>query len=62
MNNSAILHPFKLGTIYILGTNKKVLSGIDNAHLVEHLEKSSPLITEKMTRLHDLLWDDWIDY
>jgi hypothetical protein len=36
--------------IYTLGTNKKALSDKDNAHLVEHLENSSPLIFEELQR------------
>jgi hypothetical protein len=30
--------------------------------MVEHLEKSSPLIIEEVRRQHDLLWDDYLDY
>jgi hypothetical protein len=30
--------------------------------MVEHLEKSSPLIVDEVHRLHDLLWDDYLDY
>ncbi|MBP9852853.1 hypothetical protein KBC77_02575 [Candidatus Saccharibacteria bacterium] len=30
--------------------------------LVEHLEKSSPLIIEEVRRWRDLLWDDYLDY
>lgn len=41
---------------------KKALSGLDNAHLVEHLEKSSPLIVEEMHRWRDLLWDNYLDH
>ncbi|HXR49450.1 MAG TPA: hypothetical protein VN778_00265 [Verrucomicrobiae bacterium] len=30
--------------------------------LVEHLEKSSPLIIEEIHRWSDLLWEDWMDH
>jgi hypothetical protein len=30
--------------------------------MVEHLEKSSPLIVEEIHRWRDLLWDDYLDY
>lgn len=35
IDNSAKVHTPKLSTIYRLGTNKKALSKVDNAHLVE---------------------------
>lgn len=62
MDNSAIVHPSHLSSIYRLGTNKKALSNVDNAHLVEHLEKSTPLIFEEIRRWRYLLWDDYIEY
>jgi hypothetical protein len=30
--------------------------------MVEHLEKSSPLIVDEVRRWRDLLWDDYQDY
>ena len=30
--------------------------------MVDHLEKSSPLIIEEVHRWRDLLWDDYLDY
>jgi hypothetical protein len=30
--------------------------------MVEHLEKSSPLIFEEIARWRDLLWEDWLDF
>lgn len=35
MDNTAKVHPTNLSSIYRLGTNKKALSNLDNAHLVE---------------------------
>ncbi len=35
IDNSAKVHTPNLNTIYRLGTNKKALSDVDNAHLVE---------------------------
>jgi len=40
--------------------NKKALENNSNAFMVEHLEKSSPLIVEEIARWHDLLWDDYL--
>jgi DNA invertase Pin-like site-specific DNA recombinase len=40
-NNSANVHTPSLSTIYRLGTNKKALSDVDNAHLVE-LQGTAP--------------------
>jgi hypothetical protein len=30
--------------------------------MVEHLEKSSPLIVDEIARWHDLLWEDYLYY
>lgn len=62
INNSATVRPHKLSSIYRLGSNKKALSNSDNAHLEEHIEKSSPLIVEEIARWRDLLWEDYFDY
>ncbi len=62
IDNSAKAHTPKLSTIYRLGTNKKALSKVDNALLVEHLEKSSPLIFAEIERWRYLLWDEYIEY
>jgi hypothetical protein len=35
---------------------------ISRVFLVEHLEKSSPLIVKKVHCWRDLLWDDYLDY
>jgi hypothetical protein len=42
-------------TIYRLGTNKKALSDVDNAHLVEHLEKSLHLLMPEYIRWQDII-------
>lgn len=44
-----------------MSLNKKAPAFAD-AFLVEHLEKSSPLIVEEVRRWRELLWDDWINY
>lgn len=41
---------------------KKLHPRIDEVFVVEHLEKSSPLIIEEVRRWRDLLWDDYLDY
>lgn len=33
-----------------------------NYKLVEHLEKSSPLIFKELDRWRDLLWEDYLEY
>ena len=35
---------------------------MDESLMVEHLEKSSPLIVDEIHRWRDLLWDDYIEY
>jgi hypothetical protein len=51
-----------VNSIYRLGANKKDLSGGDKSLMVEHLEKSSPLIIEEVRRWRDLIWDEYLDY
>lgn len=58
---SAIVHYLSAKVTHTL-QNKKALSNLDNAHLVEHLENSSPLIIDEVHRWHVLLWDDYLDY
>jgi hypothetical protein len=41
---------------------KKAPEIVSDAHLVEHLENSSPLIFDEVRRWRDLLWDDYLDY
>ena len=45
-----------------LQTKEKTPSCDEVFSLVEHLEKSSPLIIEEMHRWHDLLWEDYEEY
>jgi len=35
---------------------------MDNTHLVDKVENSSPLIIEEAHRWRDLLWDDYLNY
>jgi hypothetical protein len=46
---------------YILKATKKA-PVITDAFLVEHLEKSSPLIEEEIRRWRYLLWVDWVEH
>jgi hypothetical protein len=43
-------------------SKKKDPSKDESLFLVEHLEKSSPLIIEEVHRWRDLLWDEYLDY
>ena len=40
----------------------KKTPAIADAFLVEHLEKSSPLIVEEIRRWRDLIWDDYLEH
>ena len=57
---SAIKRPTAISSTYRLGTNKKDLDEVNFNGLVDHLEKSSPLIFAEIERWRYLLRDDYI--
>jgi hypothetical protein len=49
-------------TINRLGINKKDLKEASFSQMVEHLEKSSPLIFDELARWKGLIWEDYLDH
>jgi hypothetical protein len=50
-----------MGAGVLLLITKKTPAKAD-AFLVEHLQKSSPLIFEEIRRWRYLIWDDYVEY
>jgi hypothetical protein len=62
IDNSATVRSPSLSTIYRLGTNKKALSGMDNAHLVELMQNNWHQIEPELGRWRNILAIPWNRY